>query len=237
MEPIKTDTLTDRVYNILRSSILTNALQPHEELSIDTLAQQLGVSATPVREALTRLSTDGLVDREPNRKAKVIGISENQLDAVFGARELIETHAFVAMAARSRSDRAVIDELRELRGMVDAIQGRLSEPVPPDVYQMYVEVDRRLQDIVARKASNEILTGFLMTLNDYSLRIRSFAETSRQVRLVHVMREVCEEHRSILDAMDGGDPPTIERAVRDHLAKSRARTLDALCRAGIIGGR
>lgn len=83
----------DAVYKILRSSIISSTYRPGEQLRVAELAQEVGSSASPVREALRRLQSDGLVEFIPNKGARVSKVSSNDLEDIYSTRRLLEGQA------------------------------------------------------------------------------------------------------------------------------------------------
>ena len=102
LEQVTTETLQEKAYIAIRDSIIKNDLLPGHPLSIDKLAKDLGVSPTPVREALTRLSADGLVERVRNRTALVARITAEDVHQVYEVRKLLEPYA-VSLVAKELS--------------------------------------------------------------------------------------------------------------------------------------
>ena len=93
--------LREAVYQTLRRAILTNLLKPGERLMELKLAAELGVSRTPVREALRQLELEGLVSIVPNKGAYVIGITEKDMKDIYAARSLLEGRCTKSEAKRS----------------------------------------------------------------------------------------------------------------------------------------
>ena len=112
--------LTSTIHDSLRVAIVSGRLAPNQRINQDAVARELGVSKTPVREALRWLERDGLVRLEPNRGAFVAEFTDRDLFEIYELRELLEPHAAaIACAVATRAD---VAELRDLR---DRIAGRL----------------------------------------------------------------------------------------------------------------
>jgi DNA-binding GntR family transcriptional regulator len=92
-EPLVRHSLANLVYDRLLDSILSGALASDAEINVSDVAKELGVSPIPVREALVRLSTEGLVETSANRRARVVHISRQDVVAVFQVRQILESGA------------------------------------------------------------------------------------------------------------------------------------------------
>jgi len=122
LEQVTTETLQEKVYTAIKDSIMRNDLLPGQPLSIDELARDLGVSPTPVREALTRLSADGLVERVRNKTAVVAEITAEDVRQVYEVRKLLEPYA-ASLAAKKLSTAPNLEEsLHEIKEEAEEIQ-------------------------------------------------------------------------------------------------------------------
>ena len=83
-------TLREKAYQSIKESVLTNTFMPGESLSTDLLAESLGISHTPIREAVVRLADEGILDYEPNKKLRVSEITEKDVKQVYEVRRLLE---------------------------------------------------------------------------------------------------------------------------------------------------
>lgn len=107
LEQVTTETLQEKAYEAIKDSIMRNDFLPGQPLSVDELARDLGVSPTPVREALTRLSGDGLVERARNKIACVAEITEDDVHQTYEVRKLLEPYATSLVAKKLKSDSAL----------------------------------------------------------------------------------------------------------------------------------
>ena len=105
--------LGSQIFNRIRDDILSGNYTPGEELKEATLGKQLGVSRTPVREALRQLDLEGLVEIAPNRGAKVIGISRKDVEDIYHMRARLE-----GLAARKAAEQIKEEELAELEEVI-----------------------------------------------------------------------------------------------------------------------
>lgn len=189
---------TDMVVAMIRELIITGELPAGKQLRQRDLAARFQVSQTPVREAMRRLESEGLVTADVHRGFTVVEAEVGSLEENFQIRAVLESLA--ASMAAAKIDDAGIGRLVELN---DQMRG-LSE----DDQQGYAELNREFHFTVYEYAHSPLLTS-LMRLLWQALRggprvLRTHAESSRQ-------------HDAIIDALRRGDADTAARVTRDHI--------------------
>lgn len=192
-----------QVLSALRSAVITGELVPGGLYSVQTLADQLGVSRTPVREALIQLAQQGMVRFERNRGVRVLLTSLHDLEEVFALRLLLEPPA--VRRAVSRLDAVHRKEVR--RTFVQMEKAAKAG----DEFTMF-EHDRRFHRALLEAAGNARLAAFVDGLRDTVLR--------RGVSTAHGSRSLADivaEHRTILDRVESGDADGAAAAMRDHI--------------------
>ncbi|HEX2924005.1 MAG TPA: GntR family transcriptional regulator [Chloroflexota bacterium] len=202
--------LSDRVYQVLRTQILSGKLAPGQRLSLDEFAQYFKVSITPVRDALRQLSSDGLVELQPRRGAFVTQPTWSHVEEVYQIREILECAAVEFVIRRGG------EALREMEQLVEEIIGTTVGEVHSD-YLAYIRLDQRfhqfLIDCVGNKKLSEIYAGLrshtLVTLALYSSADQRATDT-------------LSEHEAILDALRRGDVVAAQSALRTHLRNAKA---------------
>jgi DNA-binding GntR family transcriptional regulator len=202
---------SELVVDQVRDRILQGEYAPGDRLGEVELAEKLGVSRTPVREALRRLTAEGLVDLVPNKGARVVEYPRRDLDQIFAIRARVEGLA-AREAARTASD-AEIDHLEqvatELKEHSEA--GRLEE-----VYRLNSEFHGSLNAL----AGSSVLTatvGQLIHSSVLSRTLHSFDEAARQRSANH--------HLEICAALRARDPDWAEAVMTAHLMSARASLL------------
>ncbi len=231
IEKISSETLQEKAYRAIKESILRNALLPNEVLSIDALAKSLGISPTPVREALGRLSADGLIEYEGHRQPRVANISDAEIRQVYQVRRLLEPYVSSVIAERVPHDSDLEAMLRELQHEARAAHEMASEPVRDlDLLRTAViKTDLDLQNVMERALGDSLLGKMTAFIGNHSLRIRSFVEAVAEGgEGPSVSRAITGDHCRILDALCQGDPAETAAAQTDHLNNAEKRTLDAL---------
>lgn len=204
------DTAADRVYDHAKHGILSRRYPPHELLSEGQLAAEVGVSRTPVREALLRLQADGLVRLLPKRGALVLPATPDEVADVLETRRLIETFA-VRRAAKLAPPELVVHLGGHLAGMHAAMRAR-------DAHA-YVVADREFHEAIVAATGNRILTDQYRSLRDRQLRmgvVNLLDERGAGLDPMR-MRANIADHEAILAAIAARTVRAAETAVATHL--------------------
>lgn len=209
--------LRERLYETLKEDILLNKYEPGEELQIDKLAQEFGVSTTPIREALVRLEGDGLVVSIPNRGVQVAPISLDDVRNLYEVRRLLEP--YVAKIAARYCEEGEVEALYEK--LVHLIEG------PTDL-AAYINADLELHELMSQHLRNTLLKDILNQVDQHSIRVRYLAESSAGGLRPEVVELVTREHLKILDAIRKRDEEKAAAATLQHLTNAEARTLKSL---------
>ncbi|MCI9162015.1 MAG: GntR family transcriptional regulator [Lachnospiraceae bacterium] len=195
--------LRDVVFNTLRQAILKGELEPGERLMEIQLADRLGVSRTPIREAIRKLELDGLVLMIPRKGAEVARISEKSLREVLEVRRSLEELA-TELACQRMDDDALAQLEEAQKSFRDAIQsGGL---------MAIAEADEHYHDIIYRGTGNSRLVQILNNLQEqmYRYRLEYIKDTAKHQILV-------VEHDHILRALKDRRVSEAKAAVREHI--------------------
>ena len=195
--------LRDVVFNTLRTSILTGELKPGERLMEIHLADKLGVSRTPIREAIRKLELEGLVTMIPRRGAEVAQITEKNLRDVLEVRRALD-----ALAVELACERITEDELAELKKACENFELETKRGNANQVAQADVE----LHDIILKASGNERLMQMISKLSQQMYRYRLEYikdEDKRHILLV--------EHDQILKALSLRHVHEAKIAIREHI--------------------
>jgi DNA-binding GntR family transcriptional regulator len=192
-----------RVFDILRHRIIANEIPFGTKLTEDSLARELGVSRTPIREAFNRLAQDGLVTVLPGRGAFVATLAFSDMVQLLDIRETLE-----GMAAGLATKRITKPELEKLRQQMER-EIRKSEK---HEYRGYLDVDRQFHEAVIAACGNRHLYQLMKSLRDriQMLRLRS-------VMLPGRARKSFQEHLEIIDALEAQDPALAQERMRTHI--------------------
>tara|TARA_R110002124_G_scaffold144122_15_gene309092 strand:- start:44747 stop:45433 length:687 start_codon:yes stop_codon:yes gene_type:complete len=203
--------LGEEVYNTLYAQLISNKIAPGGRIAVDNLVRELGVSQTPIREALSRLEAQGLVV-----KTHLIGYSaapqmdRARLDQLYELRLLLEPFA-VGRAALHVTD----ETITELERLAADMQGDSSDD-PGLAYGRFARLDEAFHDLIAATSGNELIHDVLERQHTHVHLFRLFYH-------VRVTAEAIDEHRRILDALRNRDAKAAETAMREHIERSRRR--------------
>ncbi|MBX6395440.1 MAG: GntR family transcriptional regulator, partial [Alicyclobacillaceae bacterium] len=206
-------------YETIRDWILKGILAPGERLREEHLAGRLGISRTPVREALRRLETEGLVRLIPNRGAAVTTYSPKDIHHFFNLRVLLEGYA-AAQAALHRTEEDVV-HLQELnRRFEDLYRTILARGKTPESMQTFADVNQDFHATVWNASGNPLLPNLLSRIVVVPLVYRSYHQYT-----LDQIRESLEAHQTITRALEDRDPLRAETAIREHILKGRDHAL------------
>jgi DNA-binding GntR family transcriptional regulator len=195
--------LRERVAESLRAALVSGRMVPGTTYSIPALAEQFGVSATPVREAMLDLVNEGIMSAVPNKGFRVVELSDAELDQITELRRLLEVPTVGELAGAI--DRAAIRRLRSLAAAVSDAARR------GDVVG-YVEADRELHLALLAEAGNPRLVEMVGRLRDQS-RLYGLEQLAADGVLV----DSAAEHMRLIDALESGDRRAAERVMAHHL--------------------
>lgn len=195
--------LRDVVFKTLRQAILKGELEPGERLMEIQLAERLGVSRTPIREAIRKLELEGLVLMIPRKGAEVARISESNLRDVLEVRRSLEE-----LAIDLACQRMTPEELEELK----MVQEKFALAIRSGDAMQIAETDERYHEIIYLSTKNEKLVQILNNLREQMYRYRLEYikdEDKRQILLI--------EHEHILKALSLRHVQEAKQAVREHI--------------------
>lgn len=200
--------LRDVVFNTLRKAILTGELKPGERLMEIHLANRLGVSRTPIREAIRKLELEGLVIMIPRRGAEVAQISEKGLKDVLEVRRALD-----ALCAELACDRINDEEKDQLKHACDEFEKATKTG---DVTTI-AAADVALHDIIVKATGNQRLIQLINNLSEqmYRYRFEYIKDESRHDNLV-------EEHRMIYESIVKKDKEKATMAAKLHIDNQEA---------------
>lgn len=210
LEPIAYESLTDRVYRQIKASILGHEIPLGAKIRDEDLAVQLGVSRTPVREAIRNLIRDGLVEVVPRSQTRVRLFTEDDIEEIFDLRVALET-----LAVRKAAERLSKEQVHHLRQLHEAAELALTKGnVEPAL-----EFDRNMHRIILEGSGNVRLQEMMVNINDYVMLFRSISARTPAHRGFNY------KHREILRALEREDAEAAARALADHILMAKEQTL------------
>lgn len=203
---IEASKLSHQVYKHLAGEILSGRLEQGEALQETDLAERLGVSRTPIREALARLAADGLVELAPNRRAAVRQLPSDQLVHIYQLREALE-----GMAAELACGRLTSDDF----SLLDRLAAAVGNPALPRSKDSCHEFDAQLHRLIAARSGNPVLAREIGRYHDLVQLVRERVGDQRSaLALAH------RQHLEILAALKANDPVRSRQAMIEHIRTS-----------------
>lgn len=215
----KKNTLRESVYGSLKAMIVTGQLPPGARVTENELATKLGVSRTPVREALNRLEQDGLMTGRPRQGYAVKDFDIHMFREAFEIRELLDGHA--TELATAKITPAQKERLREMVRECERLAAR-PDRSSQDMFQE-LQIGMDIHRTIARISGNEMLCGLLNGIID-KCQHYVWMELLRLDEW-HVARD---EHHAIVEAICAGDAARAVELTRDHIRGSRNNILRLL---------
>lgn len=214
---IQRELATDAVYEALRQAIVTCVAKPGERLNVEELAQKLGVSLTPVRGAIQRLATEGLVEIRPRSGTFVTRLTPQDVEETFKIRCALE-----CLAGEEAIDRIQPHELRRLKDLLRSLKKKVNTEEDRKAHQ---RDNLELHQIIVEASGNRRLREMYEALNAHIkiVRIHS-AETNWPAR----MQEEQAEHETIVAALEARDAAGLTAAIRKHIYRAKDAMIAAL---------
>lgn len=206
--------LREVVFETLRDAIAQGVLKPGERLMEIQIADQLGVSRTPVREAIRKLELEGYVIMMPRRGTYVSSLSIKDVNELFEIRTILDS-----LASGLAAERITEEELEQLQRLLLEI----SHGIKNKDMEKIVDADMRFHDVLYKASRNDRLVGILHNLREQltSFRSKSMAYPGR-------IEATLEEHRKIVDTIAQGDVEGAKKAAEYHMESSENTLLKAM---------
>ncbi len=205
LDPVNSEMLVsvnDAVTRALREAILSGKIRPGDRLLQDELARQLGVSRQPVREALRRLQSEGLVVQTPQRGLLVREFTKADLQENYYLRQLLESEA-----AQSAAERITSAELQELKALNQAMIQAVASDDTSTLVELNVQFHRRIRESARMPALFRLLEQLWVGWTVFT-----------PLFLPQRSRRSVREHAAIIAALEARDPERAAQTMREHIA-------------------
>lgn len=193
--------------DLIRQAVIDGRVAPGQRLKEEELAQQFGLSRTPIREALLVLQTEGLLEAAPNRGATVRSYDAAELEEMYDLRALLEGHA-----ARRAASRVTAEQLAELRASCDRFSGLLGG----DDLQALVTENNLFHGVILDAAGSERLAGMVRKVVALPLVYKSYVWYSPAQASASL-----HSHLQLVTALEQGDGARAELVMREHVFEAR----------------
>lgn len=199
--------LSDKVFSTLEEEILTGVLQSGETVSENKLSARLGVSRTPIREALRRLEQEGLVRNDPGRGAVILGVTKQDLLDIYEIRIRIE-----GLAARSAAQSITEEQAAAMKELVELQEFYVSKGDSEKIR----DFDSRFHSMIYSFCTSRVLADTLTGLHHRIERFRSMSVVNSERA-----SRTTSEHRAILEALAAHDSDRAESLLIEHISNAR----------------
>jgi DNA-binding GntR family transcriptional regulator len=204
--------LRGRVFNIIRENILAGVYKHNEALKETKISEELGVSRTPVREAIKQLELEGLVMIIPNKGAVVSSIGAGDIEDIYAIRSRIE-----GLAARWATEKITDEQIETLEEILYLSRFHLNKG---HIEQLY-ELDTKFHELIYEISGSRIIKHILKDFHNYVKRVRlaSLSSLERAEKSV-------QEHEAILEAITRRDFDAVEKLTNEHVERTKRNLID-----------
>jgi len=203
-----------KVFKELENAILSGELKPGESLTEIKVSKMLGVSRTPVREAIRQLELEDLVKSVPNKGAVVVGISEKDVDDIYTIRMYIE-----GLAAKWAAENISDDECVQLKEILDLQEYYLAKDDLTKIWQL----DKQFHAVINSSCRSNPLKHMLSSFHNYLQRARRISMMNKERSIA-----VIDEHTRIFQSIRDHDAQTAEKVMIEHIKKAKQSYLSRM---------
>lgn len=208
--------LGDRVYNDLRMAILTGKISPGMRLVESTLAKEMGVSRTPVREALHKLNLENLVHSIPRVGYMVNDISEYDIEDLFATRTAIEQ-----LAAKWAIEKINAEEL----GRLEKNLRKTDQILENGSTKKMIDLDTEFHEIICKASRSRRIYQISQILREHMLKLRMAC-----LHIPEIAKKARDGHFEIFNAVKAKDPKMLDEAVFSHMRETKKDIIDYMRR-------
>lgn len=204
------DNLTTLAYRTIRSYIWDGKLDEGDRLTEEFLAQSLGISKSPIREALNRLESEGLIHIEPRKGAYLIQYTPDEVADLYEVREALEVHAVATAIIDAELTRKLTESLSRMKEYFDANDKR-----------RYIDEDVAFHSLIAESTRNQRLLKMLENIQQqvWLFRRRTY-DLTRSMAMA--------SHSNIVGALEAGDKKAAELLMRKHISGVKETLVESL---------
>ncbi|MFP4698462.1 MAG: GntR family transcriptional regulator [Eubacteriales bacterium] len=204
--------LRGRVFNKIREDILLGKYKQSEALKETKISSELGVSRTPVREAIRQLELEGLVNIIPNKGAIVTGINDKDIKDIYAIRSLLE-----GLSTRWSVDNLTEQQVDELEEIIYISQFHAEK----GHFEQLYELDNRFHEVLYNASASRTLKHVLTDFHNYVQRVRKVALSTKERALKSI-----EEHKAILEAIKEKDKDKAEQRTNLHIRNTAKNVIE-----------
>lgn len=203
---------TEQAYQIIRNNILTGKLEEGERLTETRLSDDLGLSRTPIREAIGRLILEGFIERQTGYNTRVAYFPKDEAEQIYEIRRLLECYS-AQRAARLATE----EDIAELRRIHAAMKAD-TPPKDADAYQRLTSANEAFHHTIVGAARSPRLTALMTTALDVSMVVRTYSMFSQED-----LQRSLNHHQEIIQAIEARAPEWAASVMSAHLLAGAAR--------------
>jgi len=221
--------MSDEIYEVLKDKIIQQDFAPGERLNLGEIGKQLNVSRTPLKDALNRLSVEGLVDIQPRRGTYVSAPTKEEIAEAFDVRNVLELYA-AALAIPQMKEQ----HLEKMRAMVKRMRSLVSGEDWTSIYQQYASLDHAFHRFLVELSGNGRLLWVFDHVNVHVpvARVRHL-QAAGALNLTQQEHERIEEevnltqreHEQIMAGLEARDAEAVARELKSHLKRAKSSLL------------
>ncbi|MDX1564017.1 MAG: GntR family transcriptional regulator [Phycisphaeraceae bacterium] len=221
--------LSEKAYRYIHGKLLRGEWAMGRTLSEKGLAEEIGISRTPLREAIQRLAREGFVEQQPRVGTVVQTFGRDQVIEWFGFLEAIETHAAAAAAANFNGEvRLVLEQLcRQMESVTEELPDEAERRVGGLALHRYLDLEAGFHRIMTGLSSNGLLVEHQRRMH----HLIRFVAIQRHLYTCRMLSDSLAWHRRIVSALTAADPNAAASLVSDHLRRTRNQMLHWLERS------
>lgn len=217
LAPVTQETMSSLAYAALRSALLRREFEPEEQLDLSAISRRLGISLTPLKEALRRLDDERLVEIRPRQGTYVRAVTVERLRDVTEARILIELWGVGRLPLRGQEWSAIDELVEQSEALADA---GLEDVI--ELEDRFATLDHAFHRHLLAASGNDSLTRFFDSLGSHVLLARAWClEPDRSLR--RQVQSGVAEHRRIFETLRSGDRQLAARLMQGHIENSLNR--------------
>jgi GntR family transcriptional regulator, rspAB operon transcriptional repressor len=232
---LQDESLVDNVYKEIKNNVLSHVLKGGEKLSIKQIAREMGISLTPVRDAVNKLAHDGLLTTVPGSGTYVTSLTPQDVNELFECRNILELAAIESAVPRM-TETAMQELRRNLEQMLVEGKRFLDTLTITDNHESqaiqtpYFELDDRFHETIVMQACNRQLLKLYNSVN-LSMHVVRAVYWDHMRHVNQRMESTFTEHQRILDAIEAGNIDAAKAAVRRHLEQGKLVALSHMLKS------
>ncbi len=215
LNSLKNSKMKTKVYNIIFNEILNGIFKPGDKILIKDLSEKYGVSTTPIREALSRLENEGVINKEPYKSYKIKKYTYDEIEKIYEARIVIESQ--VSKIAAQKFDKSLTNKFKKvLRKSQQVINNK--------EYELFNQYNSEFHFTLFNTADNEYLLNMIKNIHQHIIVLnqQAFLNASDDYKRTR-FTQALTEHKKIFNCLKHNDDQKIAELMEEHLKASLSR--------------